>query len=241
MVSLLSAVRNTFLNLAFPQRCHTCAGKVDDDDFGVACSTCWEQTTLFDSSEGLCPKCGAASSFDGPAVACRNCTDHHYDVARSIGVYQHALGASILHLKRFPVIPRILLDRIPQILDSEGFGDCELIVPVPLSAKRRVERGFNQAEYIGDHVAKILGKSVDALSLSRRVHTPMHRAAMDKKARELSVKNAFEVARPKLIEGRSILLVDDIFTSGATVSNCAMALKKKGASRVNVFTLARAL
>ena len=75
----------------------------------------------------------------------------------------------------------------------------------------------------------------------RRMRPPMHRVAMDKKAREMTVTNAFEVVRPKLIEGRSILLVDDIFTSGATVSYCAKALKKKGAAIVKVFTLARAL
>lgn len=68
----------------------------------------------------------------------------------------------------------------------------------------------------------------------------MRRASMDKKAREQSVKNAFETIRPKLIEGKAILLVDDIFTSGATVSNCAKSLKKAGAKRVEIFTLARA-
>jgi ComF family protein len=151
------------------------------------------------------------------------------------------MSASILHLKRFPVIPGILLERLPQVLGPKRFGDCDLIVPVPLSAKRLAERGFNQAETIASRVAKILHKPVDSQSLVRKVHTPMHRASMDKKARELSVKNAFEVSRPRLIDGRSILLVDDIFTSGATVSNCAKALKKKGAGRVDVFTLARAL
>ncbi|MDI1242907.1 MAG: phosphoribosyltransferase family protein [bacterium] len=150
------------------------------------------------------------------------------------------MSTTILNLKRFPVMPRILLDRIPDTLELLGSSDYDVIVPVPLSAKRRAERGFNQAEYIGSHVARFLQKPVDVQSLSRKIHSPMHRASMDKKAREASVKNAFDVSRPKLIEGLSILLVDDIFTSGATVSNCAKALKKKGASRVNVFTLARA-
>jgi len=195
---------------------------------------------LFEDSDGLCPKCGAKSPVSGSAFACRNCTDHHYDAARSIGIYELAMSASILHLKRFPVIPRVLLDRMPLTLNNAVFGGCDLIVPVPLSAKRRAERGFNQAEHIAGRVASVLDIPVDASSLSRKVHTAMHRASMDRKARELSVKNAFEVTRPKLIEGRSILLVDDIFTSGATASNAAKALKKKGAARVSVFTLARA-
>ena len=68
----------------------------------------------------------------------------------------------------------------------------------------------------------------------------MHRAAMDKKAREATVKNAFEVVRPNMIRGRDILLVDDLMTSGSTASQCAKALKKSGACKVTVMTLARA-
>ena len=239
MVSFLPSVRNALLNLAFPQRCHSCKASVDDDRLGVACSMCWEHTHLFESSEKLCPKCGSAGSAEEAVSFCPNCTDHSYDSARSIGIYERALSACILNLKRVPVVPRLLLDRIPQILDSAEFSECDLIVPVPLSAKRRAERGFNQAEHIASHVSKILDRTVDTQSLSRKTHSPMHRASMDRKAREQSVKNAFEITRPRLIEGRSILLVDDIFTSGATASNCAKALKKKGAISVRVFTLAR--
>ena len=64
---------------------------------------------------------------------------------------------------------------------------------------------------------------------------------MDQKARELSVRNAFEVKRPKLIAGKNVLLVDDVLTSGATASDAAKVLKKAGAARVYVFTLARAV
>ena len=240
MVSLVSTFRNALLNLAFPQRCHSCTNHVNDDRLGIACLDCWENTTLFEETSVHCPKCGAKGSVSGAAFQCRNCTEHHYDTARSIGVYDKALSSTVLHLKRFPTIPRILLDRMPDVLNSPNFTACDLIIPVPLSAKRKAERGFNQAEFIAEYVAKILDSPCDALSLSRKTHTPMHRASMDKKAREQSVKNAFEVVRPKLMEGRSILLVDDIYTSGATVSNCARSLKKAGAQRVEVFTLARA-
>ena len=64
---------------------------------------------------------------------------------------------------------------------------------------------------------------------------------MDKKARDLTVKNAFEVGRPKLIKGANVLLIDDVFTSGATASQCARVLKKNGSAKVNVLTLARAV
>ena len=114
-------------------------------------------------------------------------------------------------------------------------------MPVPLSPRRRVERGFNQAEVVGSFLSDRTGIELDISTLIRSKHTPIHRVAMDSKAREQSVKNAFKVVRPTLVEGRSILLVDDVFTTGSTVSNCAAELKKNGAAAVKVLTLARAV
>jgi ComF family protein len=114
-------------------------------------------------------------------------------------------------------------------------------MPVPLSPKRKGERGFNQAEVIGRFLSGKIGIRLDTFSLVRSKHTPMHRAGMDRKARDLTVKNAFEVFRPNLVKGQSVVLVDDIFTTGATASYCAKELKKKGAVSVRVVTLARAV
>ena len=126
-------------------------------------------------------------------------------------------------------------------MQRSEFLTADLIIPIPLSKRRKLERGFNQAEIIAAEIARTTGIPVDALSLARKLHTRIHRVGMDQKARELTVKNAFEVLRPKLIQGRNILLVDDVFTSGATSSYCAKVLKKNGAGKVNVFTLARAV
>ena len=89
--------------------------------------------------------------------------------------------------------------------------------------------------------AENTGITIDKLSLSRKIHTPIHRAAMDRKARDLTVRNAFEISRPKLVNGANVLLIDDVFTSGATASQCAKVLKKAGAKKVSVLTLARAV
>ena len=75
--------------------------------------------------------------------------------------------------------------------------------------------------------------------MTRTIHTPMHRAGMDAKGRALTVEKAFAVTRPKLIAGKNILLVDDVLTSGATISACAKILKKNGARKVFVLTVAR--
>jgi ComF family protein len=189
----------------------------------------------------LCDKCGALlGDRAAPSpVFCRKCDDHHYDAALAAGIYENALAASILNLKKVPHMPR----RLTAALADRAVGkiNVDVIVPVPLSRQRQHERGFNQADIIARELARVTGHKVDSASLGRKLHTAAHRIGMDHRARELSVINAFEVIRPKLIEGKAILLVDDVFTSGSTASACAHVLKKKGACRVDVFTLARAV
>ncbi|MBK9216387.1 MAG: ComF family protein [Chloracidobacterium sp.] len=232
---------DSILSLAYPQQCAVCGGAVENRSDGCACSDCWASTTVFTGDEMLCEKCGA---YFGPqaapvAVRCHKCDEHHYDRALAAGIYEKALSASILRLKSSPSIPR----RLRRMIHSAGMrlDPADLIVPVPLSRMRQIERGFNQADVIALELSKTLCVPVDRHSLIRRVHTPMHRAAMDRKARELTVENAFYVTRPNVIEGRTILLVDDVFTSGATASSCAKVLKKRGAATVDIFTIARAV
>ena len=240
---MLKELQNSLLSIVYPQECRACSGSVENTVDGVACRKCWDATRIFNGTEMLCDKCGA---FFGDTAApvpvfCHKCDDHHYDKAAAIGIYQKALSASIINLKTVPVIAQRIKNAITPALNIAGFGAVDVIVPIPLSRQRKLERGFNQAEIIAAITAKILNIPIDPASLVRKLHTPIHRIAMDKRARELTVKNAFDVVRPKLIDGKNILLIDDVFTSGATASYCAKILKKNGASKVNIFTLARAV
>ena len=239
---MLKVVHSALLSLIYPQSCRICNSSVEDPDDGVACRECWSKTRIFSGNEILCKKCGAfLQEAKTPVEAfCRQCDDHFYDSASAVGTYENALAASVIHLKRTPHIAKHIRKLFAAAYETSPLLNVTLIVPVPLSKKRLLERGFNQTEVLAAIIAKESGIAVDANSLARTVHTPMHRVAMDKKARDLTVKNAFEILRPRLIQGQNILLVDDVFTSGATVSYCAKALKKSGASKVYVLTLARA-
>ena len=238
---MFKAAANSLLAIVFPQQCHVCSGPVEDLDVGVACRRCWSGTRIFTGSEMLCVKCGAY--FGKPAasanVFCRKCDDHVYDKAAAVGVYETALSACIVNLKSQPVLPRYIAAAISPALLRTDFFKADVIIPTPLARQRQLERGYNQADVIANKVSKVLRIPVDAHSLKRKLHTPMHRMGMDQRARELTVQGAFEVVRPAMISGKSVLLVDDVFTSGATASYCAKALKKNGAVEVNVFTLAR--
>ncbi len=236
-------ILDSILAVAYPQVCQSCGGSVEHLTDGAACGDCWRRTQIFSGAETLCAKCGAVQGTNDSnyETFCHRCDEHFYDAASAVGVYGYALTASILHLKREPFVAPRLRELFTSRFENSVFQRVDLIVPVPLSKKRELERGFNQAAVLSKILARKTKINLDEQSLVRRIHTPMHRVGMDGKARASSVENAFEVTRPKLMAGKTVLLVDDVFTSGATVSNCAETLKKSGSSKIWVLTLAKTL
>ena len=140
-----------------------------------------------------------------------------------------------IRAERSNVLAQILFE----VGEREPLRNATRIVPVPLHPERERERGFNQAAMLGRALARLSGHFFDEWSLIRTTHTARHRAGMDARARRESVENAFEVRRPRLVEGERILLIDDVYTSGATVSACSAVLKRAGAQEVFVLTIAR--
>ena len=238
---MLKIFYDSLLTLIYPQTCHLCGNSVENSADGAACEKCWRKTRIFAGKEVLCAKCGAflRDYHQSVETFCRRCDEHFYDAAKAAGIYGNALSASVVQLKKIPFVSARLKKVWLAAFENSDFHDADLIVPVPLSPTRRRERGFNQAEILGAFLSKKSRLKMDDKSFTRVVHTPIHRRAMDEKARQLSVKNAFRVTRPNFIEYRKILLVDDVFTSGATVSACAENLKKAGAEKVYVLTVAR--
>jgi ComF family protein len=196
--------------------------------------------------DSLCWKCGAlaivtVSAAGREAVRCRACDESAYDAARACGIYQGALRAAVLELKRKPHVPRRLLQLISKTQERSPLDRSTLIVPVPLHPAREQERGFNQAVILARALARVTRLPVVENCLVRIAQTARHRAGMDAKARRESVTGAFAIVAPQLITAESVLLVDDVFTSGATISSCALALRSAGAREVLGVTLARPL
>jgi ComF family protein len=124
-------------------------------------------------------------------------------------------------------------------LRREPIDSANLIIPIPLHPSRERERGFNQATLLARELARLSRLPIDEHSVVRRIHTERHRAGMDSIARRKSVAGAFALRRRDRIVGRRVLLIDDVFTTGATVSVCAAVLREAGAEEVFVLTLAR--
>jgi ComF family protein len=240
---VLQQLFDPILATVYPQSCYVCGGPVDAHSDGVACGECWSVTQIFDGSESLCVKCGAILKFSKIEAAdrCGDCDDGSYDSAFAAGVYEKALAATVVNLKEKPHLPKRARLLLGDLVERVAPNSNSVVIPVPLSERRRFERGHNQSEVIAQIFADNAGIPSYTHVLSRNDHTPMHRIGMDKKARAATVKNSFEVQAPRLIAGKDVLLVDDVFTSGSTASYCSHVLKKSGAARVTVVTLARAV
>jgi len=173
-------------------------------------------------------------------VRCRRCDAQSFTAARAVGPYEAALRESVLLLKRQPHLSQHLEQLLVSAATREPLQASTRIVPVPLHAKRMRTRGFNQASIIGQVLSKRLRLPLDEASLLRVSGSEKYRAGLDAKGRHDTVAGAFAVPHPKLVENENILLVDDVFTTGATVSACAEAVVQAGAKSVFVLTIARA-
>lgn len=242
----LDALYDAALALLYPLACAACgAGAVEARADAPACADCWAGTRLFSDDDAICWKCGAPAPAPVPEggrerVRCGRCEAEAFTAARACGAYEGALRAAVLASKREPFVGARLASLLAEAQRRPPLAAATRVVPVPLHPERERERGFNQAAVLARALAAPCGLPCDEWSLVRVGHTERHRAAMDAPARRESVRDAFEVARPRLVAGERVLLVDDVFTTGATVSECARVLKEAGAADVFVLTVARA-
>lgn len=215
------------------------------------CGACW--ASLEPWRGAICASCGLplATSQGGEAASllCGECRTgvHTFDGARSYGLYAGALRQIILLLK-FQRQER-LGHRLGALLASlwasfENLDDAWLI-PVPLHPSRQQERGFNQAELLARGLIRGLagaGKSRPRLARKalQRTRATLPQTGLSIAARRENVHGVFAARDAGLLRGRTIVLIDDVMTTGATLAECAATLKRAGAERVVALTLARA-
>jgi ComF family protein len=229
------------LDLVFPPLCIGCRAPVGEP--GAFCATCWQAIAFLEGP--MCDCCGVPFEFDtGGATQCAGCLARPpaYDKARAVMRYDEHSRGPILALKhgdRLDLTPGFTrwLDRGGRALLDE----TDVILPVPLHAARLWTRRYNQAAELARALARLCGKSVELLALTRARATPSQGAMRSAKARRRNMLGAFRVSprHKSAIAGRNVLLIDDVLTTGATVDACARALKRAGAGKVFVLALAR--
>ncbi len=234
------------LDAVLPPRCLKCGQVVaaEGGAQGALCPGCWQQLSFLGGP--CCACCGQPFDFElGPDALCGACIEAPpaFDRARAVLRYDEASRDLILafkHADRTSLAPTFgaWLNRIGQ----ELLGDSDLIVPVPLHWSRLFGRRYNQAALLANALGALSGKPVLPDLLIRRRATKKQ-GHLGRLARQRNVAGAFALhpRRGALLEGKRILLVDDVITTGATVTNCAKVLRKNGAIAVNVLALARVI
>jgi ComF family protein len=228
-----------FVALALPPRCPGCGEVVDADH--RFCGTCWTGLTMI--APPWCAACNLPFDFDrGPHALCGEClaTAPVHDVVRAAVAYGTTARTLALRLKyggrtsHAATAARLMARHMP-----EG---ADLLVPVPLHRWRIWGRGFNQAALIAQGLARASGVAAE-LELLRRVKaTPVLRG-LGPRGRAKAVAGAFALApgAKERLKGRSVVLVDDVYTSGATTDACVRVLKRAGAARVTILCWARVI
>ena len=162
---------------------------------------------------------------------------------RSAGRYQGPLKDAVLLLKyrKYKPLGALLGGKAFEALkrDQEFWEGIALVVPVPLHERRRRERGFNQAEAVAREIAGRAGLPLDRRVLRKTRNAPPQ-TSLERADRAANVRGAYAVARGEAIAGKIILLVDDVFTTGATLGACARVLRAAGAAEVRAITIAQA-
>ena len=206
----------------------------------LTCNNCYHK--MEHVQEGFCLKCGM--KLIGEGEYCLDCQAHekYFDRAVAPVCYTGAASKLVVELKfrnkRYLARPlaRYMVDRFLE----EGLV-ADVVIPIPLHAKRRKERGYNQSELLAEEVARSLGVPMDASCIERVKETlPSTSLEGGRTAREENIKDAFVLKEKSAVKNKSVLAVDDVLTTGATSSEFSRVLKKAGAAKVYVLTFATA-
>lgn len=209
----------TILNLIYPNVCGFC-GDINKENICTECSKKIEKYKI---------------------LRIEKSTNQYIEKQCFIYKYEGEIREAILKFK-FQEEAYLYRTFAEMILDNlevcEYIKTFDVIIPVPIHRKRRLERGYNQSELIANEISKQLRINIERNILIKIRNNPKQ-STLKLEERKNNVKNAYEARENQKIKNRKILIIDDIFTTGNTVNECAKKLKEAGASKVSVLTIAR--
>jgi len=225
-----------FLDLLYPPVCFHCGMCTEPGQF--LCKSCQSELAFLEGE--LCPVCGTPLHLG----ICDTCAGSQFvfDKAVSIFSFNPVCQSLIHHLKYKDMVGvgRYLGAKAAEYCKERNpFSDIDLVAPIPLHPVRLRHRGFNQAGVIARAFARQMKLSYVPHLVVRARYTQTQ-TKLNRVQRQKNVSQAFRVKKPHLVQGRTILIMDDVFTTGATANSVAKALLNRGAERVYVLTIARA-
>lgn len=227
--------------LIYPPACVFCGTGIGGGLLCAACSAGLCRTAQL----ATCPRCAASIGpfvdTEGGCHLCRSQT-YAFDAVLRLGKYEDPLGEACRKLKRLDghLLGRALADLWFERHRSALVAlKIDLVLSVPLHWRRRLSRGYDQAANLAEQLARRLGKPMPRSLLVRKFHTPFQ-TQLAPTARRENVRGAFQARARRRLRGATVLLVDDVLTTGATCHEAARALRTAGAAKVVVAVLARA-
>lgn len=231
MLPELTRLKDRVLSVFFPQWCLGCGREGE-----ILCPSC--QKALPKIAPPLCPRCGLPQMS---GILCPSCLlwASEVDGIRSAFRFEGTVRQAIHQLKyrNLKALAAPLANLLSDFLAVNPIP-AEVLVPVPLHPKRLRERGYNQSALLAQELSKLIDLPVADNCLTRRRHTPAQARTASVDERRSNVAGAFD-CRDRRLEGKAVLLIDDVATSGATLDACAVALKDAGAGSVWGLSVAR--
>ncbi|MFZ5875834.1 MAG: double zinc ribbon domain-containing protein [Nitrospirota bacterium] len=231
------------LDAVLPRRCATCRRGLFAGESRSVCSACWDAIPRIDGPR--CAVCGVpfaseAAVSHSPTHRCGPCRDAPpaFTQAVAAGRYEGPLADAIRRCKyhRQVDLIAVLAELLHGVVDS--LPPVDAVVPVPLHVRRLRHRQFNQSLRLAAEIARRLQRPLWP-DILRRTRQTAPQTTLDRAHRQANVRRAFIVRQPQRVVGRRLLLVDDVYTTGATVNECAKTLRAAEASEVYVATVAR--
>jgi len=235
---------NVGLGFLYPEICQLCGEQRATAQEGFVCRHCWTQVRFI--RPPFCERCGLPYPGDLTApFECTNCREMelHFTSARS-AVVASGIVREVVHRFKYqralwfePFLADLLIREAKSALLEQHW---DFIVPVPLHPVKHREREFNQAERLASHLSAATGIPLNRKWL-RRVIPTATQTLLTREQRATNMRGAFAVTDHAGLDGERIVLVDDVFTTGATTSACAKVLQSAGAGDICVWTVARGL
>ncbi len=240
MACQLSWIKKVYHRLLQPDHCLLCLALIRDQHHAI-CSDC--QLDLPWLLHG-CHHC--ALPIPPGDSECTSCQQQRQPFHLACCAWQYEfpvnrLIAGFKYNKHWPagrLLGELFAEHLQFLHDEQGLELADALIPVPLSAKRQRQRGYNQARMIAGWLSRQLGRPVLDKAVRRIRHTQVQQG-LDAQQRQANMRNAFDIQRPELIASRHLALVDDVLTTGATCAALARCLLAAGARRVDVYCLAR--
>ncbi len=241
----LAAIMRQLLHALLPVECATCGVALGDDPIPFFCRRCWEEIRPFRGP--ACSRCGhpfasPVALLYSPSHLCSACRLRPPAYTRAWSCYAYAppLREAITLFKYKGKVA--LADALGDLMCAAWHDapEVDVLMPVPLHPARLREREFNQSLLLVDRLNRRLQLPVSYHNLVRQRQTPPQ-TELTRRQRHKNLRRAFVVLRPDEVADKRILLVDDVFTTGTTVNECAKTLRKAGAGDVYVTTLARTI